>query len=239
MSKHDLQSEKLDKIGRSLLKAARVSDEEIENIVAAPELLDSVLCRIKAEKLSHRKPKLFFDDWTILTFFNQRKAIGAFAILMVLLISAAVITFKKQDLPQIVEQTIRPGMQPKTHPAEHLLLFPEIKKAKVSKVKNQANSERTAFKIEKSRLLNRGRKRDLVIAWQGPKKQPPEVFYSLAVGRNWEESGEDLQIVRAEISRSELFALGINLSVENESAKVKTDLLVGADGLARAFRFVE
>jgi hypothetical protein len=65
------------------------------------------------------------------------------------------------------------------------------------------------------------------------------VFYSLAVGRNWEESGEDLQIVRAEISRSELFALGINLSVENESAKVKTDLLVGADGLARAFRFVE
>jgi hypothetical protein len=206
MSKHDLQNEKLDKIGRSLLKAARVGDEEIENIVAAPELLNSVLCRIKAEKLSRRKPKLFFDDWAISTFFYQRKSIGAFAILMVLLISATVVT---------------------------------LKKVKVSKAKNQANSERTAFKIEKSRLLNRGRKRDPVIARQGLKKQSPEVFYSLAVGRNWEESGEDLQIVRAEISRSELFALGINLSVENESAKVKTDLLVGADGLARAFRFVE
>ena len=63
------------------------------------------------------------------------------------------------------------------------------------------------------------------------------VFYPLTFARNSEE--EDLRIIRAELSPSSLFALGVNLPVENETARIKADLLVGADGVARAIRFVK
>jgi hypothetical protein len=64
-------------------------------------------------------------------------------------------------------------------------------------------------------------------------------FYALTYAGNLGETGEDWQIIRTEISRSSLFALGVNLSIENESEKLKTDLLVGSDGIPRAIRFVK
>ena len=56
---------------------------------------------------------------------------------------------------------------------------------------------------------------------------------------NREFGNENLQIVKAELSQSELFALGINLQLENNFSKIKTELLIGEDGVARAIRVVE
>jgi len=46
-------------------------------------------------------------------------------------------------------------------------------------------------------------------------------------------------IIRVDMSRSSLFALGVNVPLENDSDTVKADLLVGADGVTRAIRVVK
>ena len=239
MSENDIQNKRLDQFGRKLLETARVRDEEIEKIVAVPQLFDSVKAEIKAAEHSRRKPKRFFGDWVTLSFWNRQRSAGALAILTVLAGGAAVIIFKTQDSPQPAEQTIKSETQTQITQVENPPPPSEIKETKIPAVKNRVSAEQIAFKPGMSKSPNRVRKPDSVKASRSNKKQLQEIFYSLGFAGNWEAKDEDLQIVRAELSRAELFALGVNLPVENESAKIKTDLLVSADGVARAIRFVE
>jgi hypothetical protein len=53
------------------------------------------------------------------------------------------------------------------------------------------------------------------------------------------ESARGGRVIRVDISRATLFAMGINVPLENESPTVKADLLVGPDGVTRAIRLVE
>ena len=53
------------------------------------------------------------------------------------------------------------------------------------------------------------------------------------------ESARGGRVIRVEVSRATLFAMGINVPLENESPTVKADLLVGPDGVTRAIRLVE
>lgn len=64
-------------------------------------------------------------------------------------------------------------------------------------------------------------------------------FYALPFAGISEEPNEELQILRVDLPRSTLFALGLNLPLEGEDQKVKTDLLVGSDGVTRAIRLVK
>ena len=53
---------------------------------------------------------------------------------------------------------------------------------------------------------------------------------------NMQEGG---QILRVEVPRSKLVSFGVPISMERPNEKVKADVLVGVDGLARAIRFVQ
>jgi hypothetical protein len=46
-------------------------------------------------------------------------------------------------------------------------------------------------------------------------------------------------VIRVDVPRSTLFAMGFPVSLENESPTVKADLLIGPDGATRAVRLVE
>lgn len=240
MRKHDLQNEQLDRIGRRLLQTAKLNGEEIERIVASPRLFESVKAAIEAEEQLRRKPKRF-ENWLRVSF-SHRQTAGALTILLVSLTCAAVIIFKRQESSQLVEQPNKAEIERQItrvgKPSELL----EIKRTEITAVKNRAAAaavEPAAFKVKKTKTPTRATKANTVKPLQKSSQQTPEVFYSLALAGTWEADGEDLRVVRAEISRAELFALGVDLPVENETAKIKTDLLVGADGVARAIRFVE
>ncbi len=47
------------------------------------------------------------------------------------------------------------------------------------------------------------------------------------------------QLVRVELPRSAMVRFGLPVNMERYSEKVKADVLVSADGLARAIRFVQ
>jgi hypothetical protein len=49
---------------------------------------------------------------------------------------------------------------------------------------------------------------------------------------------ESLQMVRVELPRSALMSFGLPMNVERADERIKADVLVGNDGIARAIRFV-
>jgi hypothetical protein len=53
------------------------------------------------------------------------------------------------------------------------------------------------------------------------------------------EPNEDLNLVRVEVPRSAMIALGYAVSEERASEPVEAEVVLGADGLARAVRFFE
>jgi hypothetical protein len=69
-------------------------------------------------------------------------------------------------------------------------------------------------------------------------REPEREFYPVTyVGDG--ESTRGGRVVRVDLPRSSLFAMGVNVPLENESPTVKADLLIGPDGVTRAIRFVE
>lgn len=53
------------------------------------------------------------------------------------------------------------------------------------------------------------------------------------------ESTRGGRVIRVDVPRSTLFAMGFPVSLENDSPTVKADLLIGPDGATRAVRLVE
>ena len=106
------------------------------------------------------------------------------------------------------------------------------------RIAKNARPKRTLLKPMLTNERNARRAKNL----EKPKKPPVEnfagEFYALTNAGNLEDAAE-LKIIRTELSRASLFALGVNLPIENETEKFKTDLLVGSDGVARAIRFVK
>jgi len=50
---------------------------------------------------------------------------------------------------------------------------------------------------------------------------------------------EDMNVIRVEVPRSAMLAVGLQVSVDQASEMVEADVMVGPDGLARAVRFVD
>ena len=53
------------------------------------------------------------------------------------------------------------------------------------------------------------------------------------------ESGEEVNLVRVEVPRSAMIALGYNVSADRALEPVSADVMLGADGLAHAIRFLD
>jgi hypothetical protein len=62
-------------------------------------------------------------------------------------------------------------------------------------------------------------------------------FIALDSGRGLARP-DSLQLVRVELPRSALMSFGLPMNVERADERIKADLLVGDDGVARAIRFV-
>src|SRR5690349_18520842 len=105
MKNQSLQNEKLDRIGRELLAAARARDEEIERIVAARRLFESVRARIEAEQ-ARRETKGFFGAFGLPQIRIPQTVSVVLAVLTMLLVAAVGLTFLgKNDSSQSPERS--------------------------------------------------------------------------------------------------------------------------------------
>jgi len=243
MNKRNLQNEELDCIGRKLLDAAKVRSEEIEQIIGSPILFDAVKARIETER-RNQNLKNVSGGWTNWQIWNWQRA-SAMVLLLFIFGVISFTVFSKFTPQRQTEKAAAPKIKPKVEQIE-IPMTKQIPEDSPVIVKTN-NSATESPKIIKQKVLANKISASQKFVAQEPKLQrrlqlkqneTAGEFYALAFTGNPIETGEELQIVRAELSRSALFALGVNLPIENESEKIKTDLLVGTDGVARAIRFV-
>jgi hypothetical protein len=239
MRKQDLQKGEFDRIGRRLLEATRISNEEIEQIVAAPQLFDAVKLKIKTEQ---RQSRNLAGNWRSSTLWNWQKISAASAALVILVFGAVGLVLINKSLPIDEQGAIVPAIEITEEEVEIEPIpevFRETAETKNPQIKPQPIARKQTFKKETLRKTKPARRTPAV---KRPAQSEVELlsdFYALNYVGNPNETGEALRIVRAEMSPSALFALGVNVPIENAREKIKTDLLVGSDGVARAIRFVE
>ena len=69
--------------------------------------------------------------------------------------------------------------------------------------------------------------------------QPKEIASDFILLTYDSEIGSDAQMVRVELPRSAMASFGLPVNIDRADQRVKADVLLGADGLARAIRFVQ
>ena len=225
MQNRDLKDKELDRIAAVVVRSASVSESEIENIVRNPALFDQVRARINAG------PERISAALVVLGFIRRNAA----AVSGVLLISIAAISFG-----------ILRGKSPETGSVQTPTVAIETKQPSYTKFSdpdpvfeprsNQPSIERPrpqripAERVAPSRI--------------SPQKTSATVdhggeFYAVSYAGDRNEMERGGRIIRVEMPRSALFAMGVNIPLENDAEVVKADLLVGNDGVTRAIRVVE
>ncbi len=72
-----------------------------------------------------------------------------------------------------------------------------------------------------------------------PSRQPDIEFYPITYTGDLNDTVRGGRVVRVEMSRASLFAMGINVPLENGAEVLKADLLIGPDGVTRAVRLAK
>lgn len=221
MKKRSIKNSELDAAAAKLLKAGSLSCEEIDGIVSSPRLFASIRARIA---VGEPKP-VSQSKW-----FAWKPAAAAMAAIAVLIISfgyfgyfngpatAAFITSPKPPTVfTVTEETAKQDFRDSVAiTAPFRTGRPTATKAVYRELIKPAKPKRP----------------------QSAPKNEGE-FYALNFAGSIEDAMRGGHIVRADLPRSSLFALGVNLPLENDAKFIRTDLLVGTDGVPRAIRFVE
>jgi len=234
MRKQNPDSKNLNRLSGRVLLSAVVPETEIDRVVGAPHVFESIKASVMAEQ-SRRQSESAVRRDTARPIWNFRlTAVAAFAALVMFAglglfqygdgNSASLNTASENGsnfsaekaLPVVVSN---PGPDSFTQPQP-------VRAEKSAIVRRVRNDCRRA-----ARNRNIARREPREIEEVGP-------FQSLTFAGDVDASKED-QIIRVELPRSSLFAMGINVPVENEkNEKVRADLLIGDDGVMKAVRLV-
>jgi hypothetical protein len=101
-------------------------------------------------------------------------------------------------------------------------------------VSYKPGNSKTAFRKRPARKLIRGPRNE---TRRAPSTPLTDTFYALNAGGTPDDEGG--RVVRMNVTRASLFAMGVNVPLENESASVQADVVVDGDGVARAIRLVD
>ena len=213
MRKQDPRNERLDDIGLRLLDAARLQRDEIDTVASAPNLFDGVKKRIALEG---SRPKAKFG-WVVYGP-ALRTGLVSVSVVAVLLMGVGVFLLMPVDPGAAARQSEVTGQTTVNEPTT-------VDPANVVLAAKPRSHEIVAARYVPSR-----KKRPR------PEREEMSDFYALTYD---DDTDNDVRIIRVELPRSSLLAMGINAHAENESEKVKADLVVGADGVTRAVRFAK
>lgn len=223
MKIRDKKYERLDALGQALLKASSISGNEIERIVEAPGLFDLLHARIAGEAGERTSQKRGSSGW-----WNWQMRLAACGILAIVMLTAIGLSFYSGGelplaaaVPPVRTETDR-IVDPSSYtlPPSSLIDVPAVR------------DHRSGILLASKRSAKSDRPR--------PMQRVEEVsdFYPLTYTDDQYSNNDGGQIVRVELPRSSLTAMGVEVP-ENRAENVKTDLLIGSDGVMKAVRFVK
>lgn len=221
MQNRKLDNQTLDAIGKKLIvsDARRVAD--VDALLSNPRLFAAVRARIAVVETPEA-----CVSWFALTRFNVAAfsaaaavlllVVGAFSLLDTAREPVAVNTI--QILPQVAD-VARPVFPPQG-----------TKSGKLSA--GRANKDE--FKFERAILKRTG-----TINRPRVNAEPDAQFLPVSHTGDPDEMSGGGQVIRVEMKRSSLFAIGVDIPLENDDTVIKADLLIGRDGVTRALRVVD
>lgn len=225
MLKGKIDNSELDAIGKTLVKQAFDRRPDVEKIVSDPYLFRRVKVKINTDDegsnvVASPFPKVF----------SSRAAVAA--CIAVVAIAGAVgfssLSFKENT---VVENKVQIPLQQAD--VARPLDPPQVDVGKLSQ------SRATNFETPRAEKVAVQNKRTPSLqALPDIEFESDGEFYPVAYTGDIEEAATSGRVIRVDMNRSSLFALGVNLPLENDAETIKADLLVGRDGVTRAFRLV-
>ena len=216
----NVEKEKLDEIGKALIKAGSIRVQNIDEIVANPDLFDEIRKRISSETRG-RRPSIGMmrPGFTV-----------AGTILLIAVVSFAFFSLRSRPVQVSSKSVPQPAKtdEPKrfTNP-DVVVQRPAVRDSAPIRPERVSMSRQSERSVTRPRPVSVRRVDD------------QNEFYALSYAGDPNETERGGRIVRVDISRATLFAMGFDLPLENESETVRADLLVGSDGVTRAVRVVK
>lgn len=219
------QDERLDQVHSELLRAVKVSEDEMAATASSPDLYDGLRLRIAEIGERHGRRTSIYERWSgLFVLLVERPSSLALAAAVAILLLLAASLFVLLPGPSSTEQIAQPATQPTTQFSP-----PEV--AIQPEQRDEPRSSQPA--LDKSRRTSRRR--------QHVESRPIEVatdFLPLTFvdDSRAQESGH---VVRVKVLRSALIAFGVPMNMERAGELITADVVIGNDGLARAIRFVQ
>jgi hypothetical protein len=221
----------IDSLATELLTSASLKQDDIEQIVSDRELFSSVRARVMADSITS------YHSSGTFTFFQRTMILSAAAAVIVIAVFGAMMFAKRPANPTIVRSVPAPQNDQRF-----------ISTTKPPQVDLQSGNIDGPPPSEKMPHIERAMEyRPVTSERRVPTiRQQPEIeqqqrpeFYALAGLRPSEVASDGSRIIRVELPRASLVALGVNVPLDSDKQLIKTDLLVGPDGMPRAIRLVE
>ena len=231
MQKRKLDKQELDAIGRSLIAASRLTEDEIDRIASVPASFAGVLNRIADAETTHD-----LKSGLAGSIFAQRAIVGT-ALGAIVCISAFALLLQQNGgvLVSYIQRSVE-------KPAEARPNFtPQVKYVK-GFTSGRADIPPDIFPAAPTiqNAVQRETRRPQPRVEQANYSQAAENhFVAVTYTGDGGELARGGRVVRVDVQRSTLFAMGFDVSLENDSPTVKADLLIGPDGVTRAVRLVE
>lgn len=226
----------LENIGRSIVSAGALSESEIERIAGREDLFSGVLSKITTAP-AESSPAAFS-----LARFVRRHELGIGGAIAAVVCVGVFGLYIQQRPAEIVSKGIQlPAVQPETARPD---ITPQVmvKGFTQGRAKDQVISSPAVVEpaAAERAVYHQPRAVAPIQPQRANSKDTAEAeFYPVTYTGDNGESARGGRVIRVDVSRSTLFAMGVNVPLENESETVKADLLVGPDGVTRAIRLVE
>ena len=228
--------EKLENIGRGLFAAGALRESDIEKIAGREDLFSGVLAKINSVPARPAAEAFSFAR------FVRRHELGlGGALAAVLCVGVLGLYLRVQPGEISLREVQAPAPRPEP---ERFDIAPQAVTEDIASLPVQERvveepavtvhpaPERTIYRQNRPSAPPRPQRASM------NETAEPEFYPVTYTGDNG-ELAKGGRVIRVDVSRATLFAMGINVPLENESPTVKADLLVGPDGVTRAIRLVE
>src|SRR5687768_14373849 len=226
MKRGKLTNREFDELAKRLFDSAKPGEKEIETIASNPRLFEGVLAKIAAESGPSR-PRF---AWKPVFSASFAALVVCFSILAY---------FRAPEPATIAVNSVTPPVrssQPDfVYTPKQLEPSPAATDPRESA---DVRSPKAEYAVISKSAENPEPRRPRA-ARVKPVKLPEPAFYPIGLRERAEDAAIDGRVVRVEMPRAALFALGVDVPLENGTRSIKADLLLGADGSPRAIRLVE
>ncbi|MFZ1700177.1 MAG: hypothetical protein WBO10_09980 [Pyrinomonadaceae bacterium] len=232
MNRRKLDNKTLDAIGGQLVKSDAGRRVNIDVVVSNPRLFAMVRERIAADRAQHE------SSVTIFSLIKASSAVLAggaalvalvFGTLSLLKTGSEIVAVNTIKIPDASPVVARPVIPPQG-------IVSKLSAGRANDLEPAAE-EPSEMRVEKA-VYRTTTRRPSAPRQTEPVSDVEPAYYPVSYTGNPAETAEGGQIIRVQMNRSSLFALGVNLPLENDDETVSADLVVGRDGVTRAIRVV-